>query len=150
MYRKKLQNRKQDETENNDEPSIDLDTEKRLPIVIVTDEENRIKEENEKATMIQRMYRDKKQKASKQKVDEVLGIPIDKDMENTALFIQLQYRKKKAKQSAQKPMKPNLPKVEEEEVEEGFISSDPNILKEQEEKAAYIQRVFRKKQNKVK
>jgi hypothetical protein len=62
------------------------------------DEEIVFKEQNEKATLIQRKYREKKSKQKKVEVDEVLGMPIDDEMQDKAAYIQRHYRNKKAKE----------------------------------------------------
>ena len=55
-------------------------------------------EQSEKATLIQRKYREKKSKQKKKEVDEILGMPIDDEMQDKAAYIQRHYRKKKAKE----------------------------------------------------
>lgn len=146
MYRKKIAIRKQ---------HTGTDLASPIPTVIVNKptEENEkeiLKEQNEKAVFIQRKYRErnKKKKAKQPEIDEVLGMPINEDMQNKAVFIQRHYRNKKAKENKADDNDIKLPDLAEENPE-AIVSKDPKIRQEQEEKAAYIQKAFRKKKNKI-
>lgn len=92
IYRKKKNNKRGNSSINIESP---------LPKVVINkpeDEEIVFKEQNEKATLIQRKYREKKSKQKKVEVDEVLGMPIDDEMQDKAAYIQRHYRNKKAKE----------------------------------------------------
>lgn len=147
IYRNKKEKSKMRQSEDLQSP---------LPVLVVMrpiEEEQRLKEENEKATIIQNMYREKKRKEKEKQppIDEVLGMPIDDEMQNKAAFIQRHYRKKR--EDAKKTKKPDdaekdLSKKKTDEIDdENLISNDPKIRQEQEEKAAYIQKAFRIKQS---
>ena len=75
-------------------------------------------------------------------------------MQNKASFIQRHYRQKKAKEAEKLDARPKpgagslSSKIQSNIVEENLISDDPRIRREQEEKAAYIQQMFRSKQSK--
>ena len=78
-----------------------------------------------------------------EEVDEILGVVIDDEMQDKATLIQRRFRQKKKNQKES-----NRYGNEEEEDVEAIVSTDPNERKLQEEKASYIQSVFRKKKNK--
>jgi hypothetical protein len=146
MYRKKIDIRKQNNGTDLASP---------LPTVIVNkpaeeNEEEILKEQNEKAAFIQHRYRERqnKKKTKKSEIDEVLGIPIDDEMQNKATFIQKHYRNKKAQENKSAKAKLKTTKLErEEEAPEAIVSTDPKIRQEQEEKAVYIQKAFRMKKS---
>lgn len=92
MYRNKKSHKRESSSMNIESP---------LPKVVINkpeDEEIIFKEQSEKATIIQRKYREKKSKQKKVEVDEVLGMPIDDEMQDKAAYIQRHYRNKKAKE----------------------------------------------------
>jgi len=75
-----------------------------LPKVIINkpnEEQEILREQNEKALFIQKRFRDRQKKrneVAQPEVDKVLGVVIDDAIQSKAKFIQRHYRNKKAKQ----------------------------------------------------